>query len=423
MIFLTKWKETEIGRIPKEWDIKELYEIAKFVEDKIEIGNISLQNYVSTENMLPNKEGITTITSKPLYGKATTFREGDILFSNIRTYFKKIWLARFIGGCSNDVLVIRANEKIYGIYLYYYLSQNIFFNYTVLSSKGTKMPRGDKEAIMHYPISVPPLTEQKAIAKILSDLDSKIELNNQMDATLEAMAQAIFKHWFIDFEFPDENGKPYKSSGGKMVDSELGKIPEGWAVKNIQDILVFEKGTEPGSKYYFKENSRDSVRFIRVGDLGNTEHNKVFIPLNLARNKFCNENDILLSLDATVGRVQIGIKGTFSSGIRKVYSKEKYLPLKGYIYSLLKSWYVQRTINMYSNGTTIQHAGVSLDYINIAIPNINIFEKFSEITDSIFNKMVANNLEINNLENIRDLLLPKLMSGQIRVPVEVIKNA
>ena len=153
-----------------------------------------------------------------------------------------------------------------------------------------------------------------------------------------------------------------------MVDSELGKIPEGWLVKNIQDILVFEKGTEPGSKYYLKENSNESVRFIRVRDLDNTEHNRIFIPLSLAKGKFCYDKDVLLSLDATIGRVQIGMKGTFSSGIRKVYSKDKMVPLKGYVYSLLKSEHVQSTMKIYSNGTTILHAGVSLDYINLAIP-------------------------------------------------------
>ena len=417
------FKETKIGKIPEGWDIKKLCEVAKFVDDKIEIRSISLLNYISTENMLPNKGGIITITSKPLSGKATKFREGDILFSNIRTYFKKIWLAKFIGGCSNDVLVIRVEKKIYEKYLYYYLSQNVFFNYTVLSSKGTKMPRGDKEAIMQYPIFIPPLAEQKAISKILSDLDSKIELNNQMNATLEAMAQAIFKHWFIDFEFPDENGKPYKSNGGKMVDSELGKIPEGWEVKNIQDILAFEKGTEPGSKYYFTENSKERVRFIRVRDLEAIEHDQIFVPRSLVNGKSCNEDDILLSLDATIGRIKIGIHGAFSSGIRKVYSKDKGLVPKAYIYSLLKSKYTQNIMEAYANGTTILHAGVSLNYIDVAIPDINVFKKFSKITDAFFDKLVNNIIEINNLKEIRDSLLPKLMSGQIRVPVEVIKNA
>ena len=165
------------------------------------------------------------------------------------------------------------------------------------------------------------------------------------------------------------------------------------------------------------------MRFIRVRDLDNTEHNRIFIPLSLAKGKFCYDKDVLLSLDATIGRVQIGMKGTFSSGIRKVYSKDKMVPLKGYVYSLLKSEHVQSTMKIYSNGTTILHAGVSLDYINLAIPNINILKKFSEIANVLFDKIVANILEINNLENIRDSMLPKLMSGQIRVPLEVIKNA
>src|SRR3989344_7889561 len=304
-----------------------------------------------------------------------------ILFSNIRTYFKKLWLAKFSGGCSNDVLVIRGKYPINNKYLYYFLSQNKFFEFTVLTSKGTKMPRGDKNAIMGYNINIPSIHEQSAIAKILSDLDSKIELNQQMNKTLEAIGQAIFKHRFVNFEFPNEEGKPYKSSGGEMVDSELGEIPKGWNIKNVQDLLVFEKGVEPGSKFYMTEDSQKNIRFIRVGDINTPGRENTFIPIELAGEKFCRENDILLSLDATIGIVRIGMNGAFSSGIRKVYSREKGDVPKAYIYSLLTSKYIQDTIYTYAIGTTILHAGASLDHMDLPIPNVEILKKFSNVTE------------------------------------------
>ena len=426
---MTKWKETEIGKIPEDWEVKTFGDIClirrgasprpihNFISTSgipwVKIADATAQNspYIEwTNEFIIEKGRDNTVSVKP----------GDLIVSNSATpgipKFMKINAAIHDGW-----LLIEPSKKIDKWFLYYLF---IFLRPRLVGmSSGTVFRNLKTDIVRNYKIAMPTLSEQRAIAEILSSIDFKIELNNQMNATLEAMAQAIFKQWFIDFEFPDENGKPYKSSGGKMVDSELGKIPEGWLVKNIQDILVFEKGTEPGSKYYLKENSNESVRFIRVRDLDNTEHNRIFIPLSLAKGKFCYDKDVLLSLDATIGRVQIGMKGTFSSGIRKVYSKDKMVPLKGYVYSLLKSEHVQSTMKIYSNGTTILHAGVSLDYINLAIPNINILKKFSEIANVLFDKIVANILEINNLENIRDSMLPKLMSGQIRVPLEVIKNA
>ena len=170
----TKFKKTEIGMIPEDWEVKELKEIALYINEKINIDEINLNNFISTENMLPDKGGITLASSLPKVGKVTQFKEGDILFSNIRTYFKKLWLAKFSGGCSNDVLVIRKKSIINNKFLYYYLSQDRFFDFTVLTYKGTKMPRGDKNSIMGYEINIPPISEQSAIAKILSALASKI---------------------------------------------------------------------------------------------------------------------------------------------------------------------------------------------------------------------------------------------------------
>ena len=120
----TKFKQTEIGMIPEDWEVKALGEVASYVNKKISFSKIGVKNFISTENMLPNKMGITIISSLPKVDKVTYFKEGDILFSNIRTYFKKLWLAKFSGGCSNDVLVIRNKISIDNQYLYYFLSQD-----------------------------------------------------------------------------------------------------------------------------------------------------------------------------------------------------------------------------------------------------------------------------------------------------------
>ena len=164
---------------------KELKNYAKYITDKIEVEKLSIKNYISTENMLPNFAGITVANNLPKEKKVNKFEQGDVLISNIRPYFKKVWKAEFSGGASNDVLIIRRiSDKINLEYFYYILANDSFIDYVVSTSKGTKMPRGDKKAIMKYLVCCPKLEFQKKVAKILTDLDEKIKLNNEINNNL-----------------------------------------------------------------------------------------------------------------------------------------------------------------------------------------------------------------------------------------------
>ena len=136
---------------------QKLSEICYFAKDKISVSTLNLKTYISTENMMPNKCGIVESSSLPSASQTPAFKTGDILVSNIRPYFKKIWFASFDGGCSNDVLIFRAKENITPFFLYYVLADDTFFEYATVTSKWTKMPRGDKTAIM---VTVQPLAEK-----------------------------------------------------------------------------------------------------------------------------------------------------------------------------------------------------------------------------------------------------------------------
>ena len=235
----------------------ELQDICSYVKTKVETSNYSIEDYISTENMLPEKGGITVASSFPS-GKVTEFQENDILISNIRPYFKKIWKADRRGCCSNDVLCIRANNNVDAEFLYYLLSQDLFFAYVMSGANGSKMPRGDKQQIMNWEIEIPSEKEdQRCIASILSSLDRKIELNNKINADLEEMAQAIFKNWFVDFE-------PFKD--GKFVDSELGMIPEGWKVGRLTEIASYMNGL--AMQKFPPENNEDSLPVLKIKELG-----------------------------------------------------------------------------------------------------------------------------------------------------------
>ena len=161
--------------------MSELQEICSYAKGKTNVSELTLTNYISTENMLPNKSGIVNATSLPTTATTQEYLKNDILVSNIRPYFKKIWYATKKGGCSNDVLVFRAKENIDSKFLYYLLADDAFFEYSMATSKGTKMPRGDKLSIMQYNVPDFDLTTQKQIASILSALDDKIELNNKIN--------------------------------------------------------------------------------------------------------------------------------------------------------------------------------------------------------------------------------------------------
>ena len=136
--------------------------------------------------MLPNKGGITEATSLPTMGLTQEYKKGDILVSNIRPYFKKIWQAKYDGGCSNDVLVFQGNASIDKDFLYYILADDTFFAYSMATSKGTKMPRGDKTSIMQYEVPAFDMNTQKRIAAVLKSLDEKIELNQAINDNLAA---------------------------------------------------------------------------------------------------------------------------------------------------------------------------------------------------------------------------------------------
>ncbi len=166
--------------------ISKLSDICDFAKGKIEVSLLDKTNYISTENMLPNKAGITTAASLPTVKQTQGYIVGDVLVSNIRPYFKKIWRANGNGGCSNDVLVFRAKNNCNPLFLYYILADDNFFNYSMATSKGTKMPRGDKAVIMNYPVPNFDIKEQEKIGAILASLDAKIEINNAINNNLVA---------------------------------------------------------------------------------------------------------------------------------------------------------------------------------------------------------------------------------------------
>lgn len=190
-LFSDAMEESELWEIPKGWGIKSVSNIAPFTTGKIEVSSLTVENYISTENMLENRGGISHASSLPAVATVPTFESGNVLVSNIRPYFKKIWLARFDGGRSNDVLCFEAKEDGCQEFLYNLLYQDIFFEFMMRTSKGAKMPRGDKEAIAGWKFPCAPLDLRKAFSKKVCTFYSYIESINLESKQLSELRDTL----------------------------------------------------------------------------------------------------------------------------------------------------------------------------------------------------------------------------------------
>ena len=218
-----------------------LLDICSFRKGKIDIENLNTKNYISTENMLPNKCGITDASSLPTVSLVQEYKKGDVLVSNIRPYFKKIWQAKYNGGCSNDVLVFVPKSNTDRNFLYYVLANDDFFTYSMATSKGTKMPRGDKTSIMQYEVPMFDLNAQNKVASILKSLDEKIELNNAINNNLLEQVLTLYRNKFVD----TVNDKRQICRADEYFDISIGKTPPRkepqWFSTNPQDVTWVSK--------------------------------------------------------------------------------------------------------------------------------------------------------------------------------------
>jgi len=374
---MTEWKEYKLG------------EIATFISEKVSVKDISVENYISTENMVSDKGGITVATNKPLDGTITKYYPNNILVSNIRPYFKKIWFSNRDGGCSNDVLCFGANTKyITPQYLYFLLSQDVFFDYVMLGSKGCKMPRGDKSHIMNWDISLPPLPEQIRIASILSSLDDKIDLLHRENKTLEAMAETLFRQWFIE------------------------EAKEDWKEGKLGDEFEFIMGQSPSGES-FNEEGVGIPMYQGNADFGfRFPTRRVF---TTQPTRFAEINDTLISVRAPVGAQNMATeKCCIGRGVAAFRYKNN-PSYYSYTYYKLKSL-LEEIKQFNDNGTVFGSISKSdFENLDIVIPDENTIMSFQQQVKPIDDKIINNNNEIRTLIQIRDGLLSRLMSGEVKI--------
>ena len=397
-----------------------LNDIAEFVTDKICSGSISLENYVTTDSLLQNKRGRETAQNlPPMQCALTHYKRGDVLVANIRPYLKKVWFADSEGGCSSDVLVFRAKIGHYPSFLYAVLIQDAFFDYTMSGAKGSKMPRGDKDQIMRYELPTFTSLEEENIGNMMVDIMSKINVNRQINDNLEAMAKQLYDYWFVQFDFPNEEGKPYKASGGAMVWNEKLKreIPQGLGALKIGDI---EKNIITGKtpSCADEDNFGGDIPFVTIDDIrGNlfvfeAQRTLSTKGADSQEKKYLPIGSLSVSCIGTIGVMGFVAKlAQTNQQINSIVFEHEYN--KEFVYFSLRLYFENakaKTGNVFANMSKEEFASIIVAY-----PPKQILQAFHNKVAPIFDSIKNNTEEINSLTKQRDELLPLLMNGQATV--------
>ena len=371
----------------------ELSSLCSYAKGKVSVDTLSKRNYVSTENMMPNKGGIVDAGALPSAQYTQQYIKDDILVSNIRPYFKKIWMADDDGGCSNDVLVFRADRGCDSTFLYYILANDAFFNYASATSKGTKMPRGDKTAIMQYKVPYFNYETQLRIGKLLRSIDDRIAVNKKINDNLQQQLFSLY-----------ENMATASPCLKEYTLSNLCDFQEGY---------VNPPQTHP--EYFDGE-----VKWLRAVDINESfiiETSRTLTKAGFESAKksalLFEPNTIAISKSGTIGR--LGIIADYMCGNRAVINIAPHdTNMLAFIYCFLKS--KQREFPDMAVGSVQKNLYVSLlEPLSVSIPDNESLTAFNAVGASILGMIHNNCVENTDLANLRDTILPKLMSGEIDV--------
>jgi type I restriction enzyme S subunit len=310
-------------------------------------------------------------------------------------------------------------------FIYWLLRTREYQQFIVSSATGTTVKHTSPTRICEYEFKAPDYNTQTAIAEILSSLDDKIELNNKINQELENLAQTLFKQWFLDFEFPNEKGDPYKSSGGELVDSLLGEIPKGWEVASLGSLLeliIDYRGKTPlklgmnwsevGIKAISARNVKNrSLTNLDNVHIGSQELYEIWMKDEL---KF---GDVLLTSEAPLGETAILLdrhKFILSQRLFALRANEKISPY--YLFEYLSSETGKIELERRQSGSTV--VGIKqkeLLEIDLLSPSVKIIKQHSELVSDIYKSIENNDNENQELTILRDTLLPKLISGELEV--------
>ncbi len=394
-----KWEETQLGK----------EDISTFIKKRIPLDQLTLENYVSTENLLPDYAGVKTASKLPSTGSFTQFKKSDILISNIRPYLKKVWSANKSGGSSNDVIVIRAKSKVSSPFLTYLLKNDEFINYVMKEAKGVKMPRGDIASIKKYPLAFPKPLEQQRIADCLSFID---ELIITQDQKLDALK--VHKKGLLQQLFPAEGETTPKQRFPEFRDAGE------WAEKRLADIGDVLQGF--GFPMKFQGKKEGKYPFYKVSDISITLlHGSYFI----GSSANYVDDEILLKLKAKTIPIGTTIFAKIGEAIRlnrrTITTRECVIDnntagikaIRGkatdaFIFNLLS----QIDLIDYSGGVVPSVNKTSLENINVLCPLIDEQQRIADCLSSVDDLITAQGQKIDALKVHKKGLIQQLFPAE-----------
>ena len=306
---------------------------------------------------------------------------------------------------SDNAIGIILNENVSNIkYIFYFLEKMNIRNLAI----GSSQPLITQDILKNIEIDLPSLEEQKRIADILTALDDKIELNNQMNQTLEEIASLLYKRWFVDFEFPDDKGNPYKSSGGEMVDSELGMIPKGWEVKNLTEIAKFVNGL--AMQKFRPQINEESLPVLKIKELISNSVSKSTerCKKNIKDEVKVFDGDIIFSWSGTLA-VKIWSGG--DAGLNQHLFKVSSSIYPKWLYYLIVLYNLNNFKSIASDkATTMGHINRShLEKTYFTIPQIKIINKEYTYMKTIIDKIIENKVSIKYLQETKEKVISNLI--------------
>jgi len=422
-----EFKDTEIGKIPVDWEVVPLLDlISDIVDNRGKTAPTSdtgialiATNCIKEGGLYPVKEKIRYVSEETF---ETWFRAhpipNDIIIVNKGTPGLVCLVPEIVDFCiAQDMVALRPNiSKIYGKYLFAYLRSKYFKKQVDGLNVGTTIPHLKKTLFPKLLIPVPKsLEEQKAIGNIYYNLSKKIENNNQQNKILEEALNSIFKEWFVNFNFLNKNRLPYFENSGEMeFNEELGiEIPKGWNVKSLDEIATYLNGL--ALQKYPSEEGNDFLPVIKIRELKNgiTESTDKASP-QVPKEYIIENGDVLFSWS---GSLEVVLwyygKGALNQHLFKV-SSVKYPKWFYYMWTLHHLNEFKRIAE--DKATTMGHIQRKhLKNAKVLVPNGDILAKMTEIFEPLIDSIINNGIQSQILAKKRDLLLPKLMSGEIRL--------
>ncbi len=379
--------------------------------------------YITAKNL--NKSGSIDFSkcdlidekAKEIIHKRSDIQMGDILFSS-RAPVGHCHLIQDIPNyydIGESIFSIRVNKKvILPEYMSLYLTSDYFIKSASKHTTGSVIQEIRIANLMNMDIIIPTDDIQRKISKIIMTINKKIENNNKINNNLENLIKTIYQRWFIEYEFPNEEEKPYKSSGGKLVYNNLLKryIPEKWSAKNIMNFITWEGTSQPPKSCFIYEPKEGYIRFIQNRDYEDSSH-ITYIPENKTLGKCCRY-DILMDKYGDAGRTRFGLEGAYNVALAKInVNDEKY---REYIRNVLSS----NSIYNYLHNSSMASTRASLNennvsYINFVIPDNETLERFNKYAENYINTHLVIKSENQRLTELKEYLLPLLMNGQINV--------